>query len=106
MISVETFFFLGDEDIVYLYSKWLEHKGKLLESMKVRDQFDRNKINTITCDNIVMTFVLENKHGLEDTIIGENVMDDLFASPDDKSMDLDNEMDPADDDIFNNLFLD
>ncbi|XP_022173475.1 uncharacterized protein LOC111035945 isoform X1 [Myzus persicae] len=96
----------GDEDIVYLYSKWLEHKGKLLESMKVRDQFDRNKINTITCDNIVMTFVLENKHGLEDTIIGENVMDDLFASPDDKSMDLDNEMDPADDDIFNNLFLD
>lgn len=96
----------GDEDIVYLYSKWLEHKGKLLESMKVRDQFDRNKINTITCDNIVMTFVLENKHGLEDTIIGENIMDDLFASTDDKPIDLDNEMDPADDDIFNNLFLD
>jgi len=100
------FLFLGDEDIVYLYSKWLEHKGKLIESMKVRDQFDRNKINTITCDNIVMTFVLENKHGLEDTIIGGNVMDDLFASTDDKPMDLDNEMDPADDDIFTNLFLD
>jgi len=100
------FFFVGDEDIVYLYSKWLEHKGKLSESMKVRDQFDRNKVNTITCDNVVMTFVLENKHGLEDTIIGEDVMDDLFASTDDKPMDLDNEMDPADDDIFSNLFLD
>ncbi|XP_025198606.1 uncharacterized protein LOC112596938 [Melanaphis sacchari] len=96
----------GDEDIVYLYSKWLEHKGKLSESMKVRDQFDRNKVNIITCDNVVMSFVLENKHGLEDTIIGDDVMDDLFASTGDKPMDLDNEMDPADDDIFNNLFLD
>lgn len=84
----------------------MEHKGKLSQSMNVRDQFDRNKINTIVCDNVVMTFVLENKHGLEDTIIGENVIDDLFASTDDQHMDLDNEMDPADDDIFNNLFLD
>lgn len=74
--------------------------------MDVRGQFDRQKISTITCDNVVITYVLENKHGLEDTILGDNVIDDLFASPDEKVMDIDNEMDPADDDIFNDLFLD
>lgn len=91
---------------MYLYSKWLEQNGKISQSMDVRGQFERQKTNIITCDNIVITYVLENKHGLEDTILGDNVIDDLFASPDEKVMDVDNEMDSADDDIFNDLFLD
>lgn len=91
---------------MYLYSKWLEHKGKTSQSMDVRGQFDRNITNTITCDNVVINYVLENKHGLEDALIGDDVMDDLFASPDDKVMEVDNEMDPADDDIFHELFID
>lgn len=53
-----------------------------------------------------MSYILENKHGLEDSIIGKNVMDDLFVSTDERAMDIDNEMDPADDDIFNDLFVD
>lgn len=101
-----------------MYSKWLEHKGKISQSRDVRGQYDRNKTNTITCDNVVINYVLENKHGLEDALIGDNVMDDLFAntedqvmndlfvSTDDKVIDVDNEMDPADDDIFNQLFID
>lgn len=98
--------FIGDEDIVYLYSKWLEHKGKLSQSINVRNQFDGKKMNTITWDNVIITYALENKHGLEDTIIGHSVMDDLFDSNDDKAMEVDNEMDSADDDIFRDLFLD
>lgn len=90
-----------------MYSKWLEHKGKISESIDVRGQFDQSKINCIKCDNIVMTHVLENKHGLEDTMIGaSSIIDDLFASPDDKAIDVDMEMDSADDDIFADLFLD
>lgn len=84
----------------------MEHKGKFSQSLNVRDQFDRSKINTVTCDNLVMSYILENKHGLEDSIIGKNVMDDLFVSTDERAMDIDNEMDPADDDIFNDLFVD
>lgn len=91
---------------MYLYSKWLEHKGKTSRSLDVRGQFDKNKTNTLTCNNVVISYVLENKHGLEDTIIGNDVLNDLFASTEEQGMDLDNEMDPADDDIFNNLFLD
>lgn len=91
---------------MYLYSKWLERNGKISQSMDVRGQFDRQKISTITCDNVVITYVLENKYGIEDTILGDNVIDDLFASPDEKVMDIDSVMDPADDDIFNDLFLD
>lgn len=92
---------------MYLYSKWLEHKGKVSQSMDVRGQFDQNKINKITCNNVVMIYVLENKHGLEDSIIGNDVIDDLFASADDKDMEVDHEiMDPADDDIFHQLFVD
>lgn len=97
--------FLGDEDIVYLYSKWLEHKGKLSQSINVRDQFDRKNIITITCDNMVINYVLENKHDLEDSIIGHNVIDDLFDS-EENAMEADHEMDSADDDIFKDLFLD
>lgn len=97
--------FIGDEDIVYLYSKWLEHKGKLSQSIIVRNQFDRKNINTIICDNLVINYVLENKHGLEDSIIGHNVIDDLFDS-EENVMEVDNEMDSADDDIFKDLFLD
>lgn len=101
------FFFIGDEDIVYLYSKWLEHKGKISQSMEVRDQFVRTNLNKLTtCGNIIMTYILENKHDLEDTIITTNVIDDLFADTDDKVMEVDEIMDPADDDIFNDLFLD
>lgn len=92
---------------MYLYSKWLEHKGNVSQSMNVRYQFDRTKINTISCDNVVMTYILENKHGLEDRIISTNIIDDLFADTEEKLMEVDNElMDPADDDIFNDLFLD
>jgi len=74
--------------------------------MYIRGQFDRNIVNTIACDNVVMHYVLENKHGFEDTITGDNVIDDLFASTDEKVMEVDYEMDPADDDIFNDLFVD
>jgi hypothetical protein len=74
--------------------------------MNVRDQFDQSKTNTVICDNFVMTYILENKHGLEDSIIGKSVIDDLFVSTDERAMEVDNEMDPADDDIFNDLFLD
>lgn len=97
--------FIGDEDIVYLYSKWLEYKGKFSQSINVRNKFDRKNINTFTCDNLVINYVLENKHGLEDSIIGHNVMDDLFDS-EENVMEVDNEMDSADDDIFKDLFLD
>lgn len=91
---------------MYLYSKWLEHNGKISQSLQVRDQFDRKNVNTITCDNFVVTYVMENKHGLEDSIISIDVMDDLFASTDEKVIEVNNEMDTADDDIFKNLFLD
>lgn len=91
---------------MYLYSKWLEHNGQISQSMYVRDQFDRKNVNTITCDNVVMTYIMENKHGLEDSIINMDVMDDLFASTDENVMKINNEMDSADDDIFNDLFLD
>lgn len=84
----------------------MEHKGKLSQSMNIRNQFDRKKANTITCNNFVLTYVLENKHGLEDTIMGTSVIEDLFASTDDKVSDVNMEMDPADDDIFNDLFVD
>lgn len=97
--------FIGDEDIVYLYSKWLEHNGKLSQSINVRNQFDRKNTNTIKCDNLVINYVLENKHDLEDSIIGHNVIDDLFDS-EENAMEVDNEMDSADDDIFKDLFLD
>lgn len=99
--------FSGDEDIVYLYSKWLEHKGKISQSLDVRGQFDRNIANKIVCDNVVMIFVLENKHGHDDSMIGgNNLIDDLFANTEDQVMEVNDEMDPADDDIFNDLFLD
>lgn len=92
---------------MYSYSKWLEHKGKVTQSMSVRNQFDPKTINTIKCDNVVITYVLENKHGIEDTIISDNVMDDLFVSPSERIEEVNyEEMDPADDDIFNDLFLD
>lgn len=98
---------IGDEDIVCVYSKWLEHKGELSESMKVRDQFDRSKINIVACDNFVMSYILEHKHGLENPVIDKSVVDNLFVSTDEKSVAVDTaEMDPADDDIFNDLFLD
>lgn len=75
--------------------------------MDVRGQFDHSKINSIVCDNIAMTHVLENKHGLEDTIVdGTSIIEDLFASSGESVIDVDHEMDPADDDIFNDLFLD
>lgn len=85
----------------------MEHKGKITQSMNVRNQFDPKKINTIKCDNFVITYVLENKHGIEDAIVSDNVIDDLFVSPTENDKEVHNEeMDPADDDIFNDLFLD
>lgn len=74
--------------------------------MDVREQFDRNKTNVFIEDNIVLTYILENKHDIEDTMINTNVIEDLFISPDENIMDANIEMDPADDDIFNDLFLD
>lgn len=75
-----------------------------MQSIHVRDQFDQSKSNSITCDNIVITHILENKHGLEDTLIGDTrIIDDLFANSNES---IDNEMNTADDDIFTDLFLD
>lgn len=76
--------------------------------MDVRSQFVRKNLNKlITCDtDIIMTYILENKHDLEDKFISTNVIDDLFADTEEKVMEVDEIMDPADDDIFNDLFLD
>ncbi|XP_050523834.1 uncharacterized protein LOC126895701 isoform X2 [Daktulosphaira vitifoliae] len=96
----------GDEDIIYLFSKWLEQKGKLIQSINVRDCFDKNMDNTLECENIVLNHVLECSMDLENTIIGNSVIDDLFADTDEKTTDINSEMNPQDDDIFNDLFVD
>ncbi|XP_050441484.1 uncharacterized protein LOC126846251 [Adelges cooleyi] len=97
----------GDEDIIYLFSKWLEHKGRTTQSISVRDCFDKNISNTIVCDNLVLDHVLKCSAGHENTNLGIcDRIDDLFADTDEKITDINTEMNPVDDDIFNDLFVD